>query len=55
MFIFYIVENLGKEFIKNFMNNDIIYLLGERLEKFTMGDSTSVTKETAERILGSIL
>lgn len=55
MFIFYIVENLGKEFIKNFMNNDIIYLLGERVEKFTMGDSTSVTKETAERILGSIL
>ncbi|MFQ7000557.1 MAG: DUF6179 domain-containing protein [Clostridium sp.] len=37
------------------MNNDIIYLLGERVEKFTMGDSTSVTKETAERILGSIL
>ena len=37
------------------MNNYIIYLLGERVEKFTMGDSTSVTKETAERILGSIL
>ena len=37
------------------MNNDIISLLGERVEKFTMGDSTSVTKETAERILGSIL
>lgn len=37
------------------MNNDIISLLGERVEKFTMRDSTSVTKETAERILGSIL
>ena len=37
------------------MNNDIISLLGERVEKFTMGDSSSVTKETAERILGSIL
>lgn len=37
------------------MNNDIISLLRERVEKFTIEDSSSVTKETAERILGSIL
>ena len=36
------------------MNNDIISLLGERVEKFTMRDSTSVTKETAERITKEI-
>lgn len=37
------------------MNNNILDLLGERIEKYTMGDSTSVPNTTAERILGSII
>ena len=37
------------------MNNNILDLLGERVEKYTMGDSTSVPSTTVERILGSII
>lgn len=37
------------------MNNSILDLLGERIEKYTMGDSTSVPNYIAERILGSII